>query len=378
MMMQLLDPSHLRARHRQRKKIDTAHRRNVFEKMENMSMFSSYYHSPSPFNITLGITYLLTILVGTIGNFLVIFIVHRNKNMHTTTNYLLCNLAAADFMSLVFCPIPMAVYLSRSHVSGHAGQFICKLFTGEFLSQVPKSAAFTALIFLATERYRAIVTPFDTRFKLREDNVGFAIGITWIIAVVVNVPFVALSEFNEVTNRCLHPWTIEKAASEKPYITTVALTFVVVFCLLVYCYAQILRGIYITETVCSGNVAAGEVTQMKAKKKLAVISVSVTVSFCICYAPSVFFQLYLAFAGNEEVKLNYETLYVVHSVVRFILFLASSLNPLFYAFQSSSYRENLKRISILNRSPAVGVVSVNVMPVERAGVLPVIEMSEFP
>ena len=109
-------------------------------------------------------------------------------------------------------------------------------------------------------------------------------------AVVVNVPFVVLSEFNEVTNRCSHPWTIEKAASEKPYITTVALTFVVVFCLLVYCYAQILRGIYITETVCSGNVAAGEVTQMKAKKKLAVISVSVTVSFCICYAPSVFFS----------------------------------------------------------------------------------------
>ena len=77
-------------------------------------------------------------------------------------------------------------------------------------------------------------------------------------------------------------------------------------------------------------------------------------------------------------KLNYETLYVVHSVVRFILFLASSLNPLFYAFQSSSYRENLKRISILNRSPAVGVVSVNVMPVERAGVLPVIEINESP
>ena len=345
--------------------------------MENTSAFSSLYHSPSPFNITLGIMYLLNTVVGIVGNFLVVFIVYKNKNMHTTTNYLLSNLAAADFMSLIFCPIPLAVDLSNNHIGGRTGQFICKVFTGGFLSQLAKSVAFSSIILLAAERYHAIVTPFDTRFKLRKDNVGLAIGIIWATAVVICGPFVIWSEFDEKSKRCLDPWAIKKASSMKPYITTVVVTFVCAACILFYCYAQILRGIYITKTVCSENVAVTDQTQLVAKKKLAVMSVSVTVSFCICYAPSVLFQQFLAFENTEEVILNYKTLYVVHSVVRFILYLGSSLNLLFYAFQSSSYRENLKRI--IKRSATVVVIAVNEIEMangrRQAGAFPVINSS---
>lgn len=326
--------------------------------MENVSEFSHFYHSPSTFNITLGIMYLLTIAVGVLGNFLVVFIVYKNKNMHTTTNYLFSNLATADFMSLVFCPIPMAVNLSNNHISGHAGQFICKVFTGNFLSQLAISAAFTTLIFLATERYYAIVRPFDNRFKLRKGNVGFAIGIIWLVSLMFCVPFIVVSEFKESSRRCLNPWTIEKALLMKPYVMTVVLTFGGVTFVLIYCYAQILKGIYITKTVCSGSIADQTQTQLAAKRKLTVTSISVTVSFCICYAPSVVLQLYLTFQDAEEVKQHYETLFVIHEVVRFILYLGSSLNPLFYAFQSSRYRENLQRILKLKRTTRVGVINM--------------------
>ena len=325
--------------------------------MENASTeFSHFYHSLSPFNITLGIMYLLAIAVGILGNFLVVFIVYKNKNMHTTTNYLFCNLAAADFMSLVFCPIPMAVNLSNNHMSGHAGQFICKVFTGNFLSQLAISAGFTSLIFLATERYHAIVWPFDNRFKLRKDNIGFVIGIIWFISLSCCVPIIVVSEFKEFPRRCLNPWTIEKVPFMKPYVMVVALIFGGVACLLIYCYAQILKGIYITKTVFSGNIAGKSHTQLEAKKKLAVISISVTASFCICYAPSVAFHLFLSFQDVEDVKQHYETLFVIHEVVRFILYLGSSLNPLFYAFQSSRYREHLQRILKLKRTARVGVL----------------------
>lgn len=326
--------------------------------MENMSVFSSYYLSQSPFNITLGMMYLLNIMVGIIGNFLVAFIVYKNRDMHTTTNYLLSNLAVADLVSLFFCPIPLVVDVTNSHVSGNAGQFVCKVFTGSFLSQIAKCAAFTTLIFLATERYYAIASPFETRFILRKDNVSFAIGLSWVLGVTISIPFVVFSEFNEESKRCFHPWTIEKASSMRAYIITVAVAFVGVTCLLVYCYAQILRGIYVTRTVCSESVAASTQTQLKAKRKLAMTSVMVTVSFCICYSPSVFFQLYLAFAETEKMTVNYGTLYIVQSIFRFILYFGSSSNPLIYAFQSSSYRENLKQICTIKRNQRVGVSAV--------------------
>ena len=333
--------------------------------MENTSVFTGLCHKRSPFNITLGIMYLLIMAAGMFGNFLVIFIAYKNKDMHTTTNYLLCNLALADFMSLVFCAIPMAVDLSNIHASRLAGQFLCKTLTGSFLSQLAKCAAFISLIFLATDRYYAIIAPLnDTRLRLRRSNVGFAIGFTWVAAFMFCFPFVVWSEFNEQSNRCLDPWAIEKASSMKPYITTVALTFVGATCLLMYCYVQILRGIYITKTVCSGNVAAIDQTDLGVKKKLAVTSVSVTVGFSTCFSPSVFFQLYLALESTE--KLDYETLYAVHCLARFILYLGSSLNPLFYAFQSSSYRKNLKLFFTKKITSTVGV-AVAVGGIEMAG-----------
>ena len=323
--------------------------------------------------------YLLNTVVGIVGNFLVVFIVYKNKNMQTTTNYLLSNLAAADFMSLILCPIPLAVDLSNNHIGGRTGQFICKVFTGGFLSQLAKSVAFSSIIVLATERYYAIMAPFDTRFNISKDNVGLAIGIIWATAMVICGPFVIWSEFDEESNRCLDPLSLEKASSMKPYITAVVVTFVCVAYILFYCYAQILRGIYITKTVCSENVAVSDQTQLVAKKKLAVMSVSVTISFCTCYAPSVFFQQYLAFANSEEVILNYETLYFVHSVLRFILYLGSSLNPLVYAFQSSSYRKNVKHVFIVKRRATVGVIAVNEIEMangrRQAGAFPVINSS---
>ena len=62
---------------------------------------SDGYHSLSPFNITLWIIYLLVIFVGVAGNVMVVCIVYRFRSMHSTTNYLISNLAIADSVSLL-------------------------------------------------------------------------------------------------------------------------------------------------------------------------------------------------------------------------------------------------------------------------------------
>ncbi|XP_068743089.1 galanin receptor 2a-like [Montipora capricornis] len=309
-----------------------------------MAMFSSYHNSKSAFNVTLWTLQEMIVVAGIIQNALILFIVLKNKTMHTTTNYLLANLAAADLVSLIFCPIRMALDITDNHIGGMAGQVICKAFTGNFLPKLAKCAGFTSLIFLATDRYHAIATPFIIRYRLTKNNIGFAIGLTWALAVTFCLPFVIWSDFNEKTKRCLNPWSIEKGASMKIYIVAINIVFLCCACLLMFCYVQILRGIFITRTVCSGNIACSDHTQLAAKKKLARTSLVVSVSFCTCYSPSLFFQLYLALTTPETVNQNYETMYVVHSLASFILLLGSCLNPLLYAFQSSNYRENLKRI----------------------------------
>ena len=53
--------------------------------------------------------YIITFLVGLIGNALVCFAVWRNKNMRTVTNIFLVNLAAADLGVIIICLPPALV-----------------------------------------------------------------------------------------------------------------------------------------------------------------------------------------------------------------------------------------------------------------------------
>lgn len=310
---------------------------------------SDGYHSLSPFNITLWIMYLLVIFVGVAGNVMVVCIVYRFRSMHSTTNYLISNLAIADSVSLIFCPIPIAVEFSNNSFIGSVGQFVCKVFTGNFLSQVSISASFTTLIFLATDRYYAMVKPFHTRFIVSPERFRHVIGFIWLVSLLCCVPILVGSEVDELSQRCLSAWTIEKPPFMRVYLTSVAIFYVATFFLLSYCYTQILKGLCISKTVFSRDFAT------EFKKKFALISLTVTLSFCVCYAPFLFFHVYLAFQDANTLVENHETLLIANRITRFIFYLSGSLNHLLYAFQSSRYRGNLRKILRLKTPSRVGV-----------------------
>lgn len=64
-------------------------------------------------------------LVGLIGNALVCVAVYRNPSMRTVTNYFIVNLAAADFMVILFCLPPTVLW----DVTGtwFFGKAMCKI-----------------------------------------------------------------------------------------------------------------------------------------------------------------------------------------------------------------------------------------------------------
>ena len=65
--------------------------------------------------ILVPILFSIIILIGFIGNILVVLIVSFNKNMKNTTNLLILNLAVADILFIVFCiPFTAADYYLTS------------------------------------------------------------------------------------------------------------------------------------------------------------------------------------------------------------------------------------------------------------------------
>lgn len=58
--------------------------------------------------LPIGIVYAIVFCLGTIGNFLVIFVITRYKRMHNVTNVFLASLSTADLCLILFC-VPVQV-----------------------------------------------------------------------------------------------------------------------------------------------------------------------------------------------------------------------------------------------------------------------------
>ena len=97
---------------------------------------------------------ILFLLIGFIGNVLVIRIVHKTREMHTPTNYLLVSMAVSDIVTILMWPLYFFVYW----------KFFCKLIE---LVQVCIMVSCITITVLVVERYYAIMKPLKNRTALK-------------------------------------------------------------------------------------------------------------------------------------------------------------------------------------------------------------------
>ena len=133
-------------------------------------------------------------IAGLIGNVLVIRIVHKTPDMHTTTNYLLANLALSDVIAILLV-WPLMLILS----SGYE-KISCKF---SFVCTLPVLVSSFTLTVLAVERYHALLKPFRTGLRLKEDNIKQAIAVIWISSVAICLPGFFSIEWSVMYSSCI-------------------------------------------------------------------------------------------------------------------------------------------------------------------------------
>lgn len=280
-------------------------------------------------------------VLGFIGNVLVIRIVHKTPLMHTTTNYLLVNLAVADVITVLLLPLSSSSSLVNRYLSNGAGKFVCKLTA--FIEISITASCFT-LTAVAVERYHALLKPLRIKLRLTEDNIKQAITLIWFSSVLIGLPAFFLREWREPgLLTCVGPWTINMNAKSRVYFF-VSAVFSAYFPLAVmtYCYVSLIRGLYFTDAICSKSVVNGE--SNKEKKKLVITFILATCGFFVCFAPTVVFY---SLKPDKEADLK---LYLDLSAVLDFLFVSSlCFNPVLYAFRSSNFQAGFKRIIFCHR-----------------------------
>ena len=286
---------------------------------ENYNMEYTLFYSSIPF-----------LFIGLIGNVLVIRIVHKTREMHTPTNYLLVSMAASDIITILLWPL----YFFE------VWKFVCKLVE---LVELCTTVSYFTITVLAVERYHALLKPFRNGLRLREDNVKKAIACIWVASILICLPETFFKEWSETRETCIGPWTLYLNQGSKACMVLNVVVFVIQLSIIMYCYGTLIRGLYFTNTVCAET--DGE--RKSEKKKLVITFILVTIGFFIGNTPTLASYVIIP-SGNGTTDVRFYG--QLTSVADFLFSVSLCFNPFIYASRSTNFKEGFKRV-ILRRNP---------------------------
>ena len=272
------------------------------------------------------------LVIGFIGNVLLIRIVQKTREMHTPTNFLLASMAASDIITI----------LLWSFYFFEFAKFVCKFVV---LIEITLQVSSITLTVLAIERYNAILTPFRAGLWLTQDKIKYTICFIWFSSLVICFPEFFLKKWSETEETCIGPWTFHMSQASKIYMViniTIVFLEMVTIC---YCYGCLMRGLYFSNRVYPQT----ERDASSEKKKLVITLMISTILFSLAFAPLVVFYAIVATRNNEQLAQDYELYVILVGVFDFMFVFAVSSNPIIYGFRATKFREEFKNIILCRR-----------------------------
>lgn len=136
-----------------------------------------------PIKITKLVCYALVFIIGVIGNALIFRMVVRRRKLQTVSNYLICNLAAADIAVLTI-NLPFRLAYQENSYIWPFGWFLCKIIP--MLTYLFITASSATLVIMALDQHRAVVHPLKKRITVTQTKI--VIGVVWFVSALITLP----------------------------------------------------------------------------------------------------------------------------------------------------------------------------------------------
>ncbi|XP_068129250.1 neuropeptide Y receptor type 2-like [Hyperolius riggenbachi] len=281
--------------------------------------------------IVLIAAYSIIIILGLIGNSLVIYMIMKYKNMRTVTNYFIANLAVADLMVDSLCLPFTLVYTLMDEWK--FGLVLCHLFP--YAQAMSVNVSTLTLIVIALDRYWCIVFHLSSRISKK---FSFSIiTVTWVAASIFAIPLAIFREYRHEDLPtfklkiavCTEKWPSNNSRDAAIYsLSMLLLQYVLPLVVICYCYIRIWLKLknHISPTPRSD-------TQQRRKNTTKMLVMMVVV-FAVCWLPFHVFQLVIDLDWGlviQEYKLLYSIFHVVAMCSTFV-------NPLLYGWMNKNYR----------------------------------------
>jgi allatostatin A receptor len=287
-------------------------------------------------SIIVPILFGIIIVIGLIGNALVVVVVSANKQMRSTTNLLIINLACADLLFIVFCvPFTASDYVLTFWPFGDVW---CKIV--QYLIVVTAHASVYTLVLMSLDRFLAVVHPIKSMSVRTEHHALIAIGVLWVVIVVTAVPVYYTHGtrhydfFNEEHTVCIflneeYQWAVFQISF---FVTSFVLPLALICGLYLCILLRLWRGV-----APGGRVSA---ESRRGKKRVTRMVVIVVVTFAFCWCP---IQIILVLKSMNMYEIT--TFSVMTQIISHVLaYMNSCVNPILYAYLSENFRKAFRKV----------------------------------
>ncbi|XP_071119192.1 QRFP-like peptide receptor isoform X2 [Haliotis cracherodii] len=372
----------------------------VTEDVENATDEYYYNYEDAVNNVPLdelvpnALGYGLTLLLGLVGNTLVIVSVARYRRMQNVTNIFLLSLATADLLLVLICvPVKIAKFFTFTWTFG---EFLCK--GVHYLQNVVIICSVANLTGLSLERYYAILHPMRAKYTCTVALARRTVLILWVLSIIMGVPILIGQQHILVGSRrkgywCMEQWDLP-IYHQLYQIYMFFLIFLLPLTLMTFAYASICRKLWLVryhrasirannlryscqETILlNGDTTPGALRRDKIvpsaftvrRKKLFAADedstrkqftfqvikmlVAVIVLFAACWGPIMVNNLLVSFGVLEQLSLGY--LKPMRQAFWLMSYFNSCVNPIVYGFMSKNFRDTFRYtigLCCLRRTP---------------------------
>ncbi|XP_054737098.1 neuropeptide FF receptor 2 isoform X2 [Anastrepha obliqua] len=293
-------------------------------------------------DITLKIsTFVPVIIFGFYGNFVILQLIVLNRALRTPTNMLVVNMAIADMVTLLICPVMFMI--NDFYQNYQLGSFGCK--TEGFLDVAFLITAVLNLSAVSYDRLTAIVLPTETRLTMR--GVKFVIAFTWLGGFLIAMPLAIYRTYKVRQWKNFREMYCKENTDILPKYWYVLITVMVWFPLsvMLICYSAIF---YKLDRYEKRVLNREHPLSVSYKKKVAKTLFIVVVVFIALRLPfTILVILRDQYITNQDSTIN-NSFRIFWYISQFLMFLNSAVNPLIYGFNNDNFRRAYDQTPLCN------------------------------
>ena len=292
----------------------------------------------------------ILVLTSLVGNTLVILTILTNKPMQTTLNYLLVNLAVADMISALCISIRYVITPFVTYPEGDIGRYLCMFLIDGDLAWISAAESVLCLVYIAVERYFAIVRPLHQRGRFTKRRLKVFIVLGWSFAIFMKVPTSLEARYYDpdlgVCKR--NDSMVGHTAAKVHSLAWMILAGIVPVSIMVYLYSRLVHHLWFKPVQ---NLEASQRAAQRYRKQVTITLITVSIIYAVCWIPIL--AGYLVDSWSEKILWMDKT-------GKVLLAFNCSVNPVLYSMRMKQFRKHLPDMLLCKKRPRCGGQSAEV------------------